>query len=104
MPPPPTPASEPATLQNLDHILNQFASSTRASQSMTPQQPALTAEETQIKQVTVDDLNEERAAIRDNLIDKCLDVINAHGEVTFEVSDLISTVVNKSSDPTAQRK
>jgi E3 ubiquitin-protein ligase HUWE1 len=54
--------------------------------------------------VTVDDLNEERDAIRDNLIDKCLDIINAHGEVTFEVSDLITTVVNKSSEPTAQRK
>lgn len=45
-----------------------------------------------------------RSAIRDNLIDKCLDVINAHGEVTFEVADLISTVVNKSPDQSAQRK
>lgn len=54
--------------------------------------------------VTVDDLNEERNLIRDNLIDKCLDVINAHGDVTFEVSDLISTVVTKSDDPPALRK
>jgi E3 ubiquitin-protein ligase HUWE1 len=56
------------------------------------------------KQITVDDLNEERAAIRDNLIDKCLDVINAHGEVTFEIADLITTVVTKSSEASAQRK
>ncbi|RKF57434.1 putative e3 ubiquitin-protein ligase [Golovinomyces cichoracearum] len=55
-------------------------------------------------QITVDDLNEERALISDNLIDRCLDAINAHGEVTFEIADLIMTVVNKSSDPTAQRK
>jgi E3 ubiquitin-protein ligase HUWE1 len=53
---------------------------------------------------TVDDLNEERAAIRKDLIDRCLYVINAHGEVTFEVSDLISVVVGKSEDPTTMRK
>ncbi|TQS38085.1 hypothetical protein Golomagni_01418 [Golovinomyces magnicellulatus] len=55
-------------------------------------------------QITVDDLNEERALISDNLIDRCLDAINAHGEVTFEIADLIMTVVKKSNDPTAQRK
>jgi E3 ubiquitin-protein ligase HUWE1 len=112
MPPPPAPGSEPANAQNFDQTLNQFvsnssSSSTRASPSTTSQQPsssAAAAEETQIKRITIDDLNEERAAIRDNLIDKCLDVINAHGEVTFEISDLITTVVSKSSDPPAQRK
>ncbi|KUJ13456.1 uncharacterized protein LY89DRAFT_754201 [Mollisia scopiformis] len=61
-------------------------------------------EETPRKQVTIEDLNEEREAVRDNLIDKCLDAINAHGEVTFEVADLITMVVNKSSDPAGQRK
>ncbi|PMD45728.1 hypothetical protein L207DRAFT_578634 [Hyaloscypha variabilis F] len=66
-------------------------------------QPSTPTEEITRPQVTVDDLNEERDKIRDNLIDRCLDVINAHGEVTFEVSDLITTVVSKSSDPTAQR-
>ena len=111
MPPPPAPGNEPMNAQNFDQILNQFASnssssSTRESPSMASQQPSslAAAEGIQIKQVTTDDLNEERAAIRDNLIDKCLDVINAHGEVTFEISDLITTVVNKSSDPAAQRK
>lgn len=48
--------------------------------------------------ITVDDLNEEREAIREDLIDKCLDVINAHGDVTFEISDLITTAVSKSMD------
>jgi len=54
--------------------------------------------------VTVDDLNEERAKIREQLIERCLDVINAHGEVTFEISDLITTVVDKSEDPVNMRK
>ncbi|TAQ88206.1 hypothetical protein B7494_g3474 [Chlorociboria aeruginascens] len=57
-----------------------------------------------LRHVTIDDLNEERARLRENLIDRCLDVINAHGEVTFEISDLIKTVVSKSPDPTAMRK
>jgi E3 ubiquitin-protein ligase HUWE1 len=54
--------------------------------------------------VTVDDLNELRESIRKDLIDKCLDVINAHGDVTFEVADLISTAVKQSDDPSGQRK
>jgi E3 ubiquitin-protein ligase HUWE1 len=54
--------------------------------------------------VTVDDLNELRESIREDLIDKCLDVINAHGDVTFEVADLISTAVKQSDDPSGQRK
>jgi E3 ubiquitin-protein ligase HUWE1 len=63
--------------------------------------PAISPESAdgQRKQITVDDLNEEREAIRENLIDRCLDVINAHGDVTFEISDLITTVVSKSPDP-----
>ena len=49
-------------------------------------------------------MNEERAKIREQLIERCLDVINAHGEVTFEISDLITTVVDKSDDPANMRK
>ncbi|KAH8601879.1 hypothetical protein B0O99DRAFT_680995 [Bisporella sp. PMI_857] len=56
------------------------------------------------QQITVDDLDEERATIREVLIDKCLDVVNAHGELTFEISDLIQTVVTKSPDPANQQK
>lgn len=54
--------------------------------------------------ITIDDLNEERAKVREHLIERCLDVINAHGEVTFEISDLITTVVEKSDDPASMRK
>lgn len=55
-------------------------------------------------QIPIDELNRERALISENLIDKCLDTINGHGYVTYEVADLIMTVVSKSSDPPAQRK
>lgn len=45
--------------------------------------------------VTVEDLNDERVALRQSLIDRCLDVLNVHDEVTFELSDLISAAVAK---------
>ncbi|POS87613.1 hypothetical protein EPUL_003026 [Erysiphe pulchra] len=61
-------------------------------------------ENSKSSQVTVHDLNKERALISDNLIDKCLDAINANGEVTFDIADLIMTVVNKSNDPISQQK
>lgn len=94
---------------NFDQFLNTLipgidGSNAEASQ-LSAAQPVVNGDsKTQVKQVTIDDLNEERDAIRDNLIDKCLDVINAHGEVTFEVADLITTVVNKSTDSSSQRK
>ncbi|ESZ95736.1 hypothetical protein SBOR_3890 [Sclerotinia borealis F-4128] len=107
------------TPQGFDRIMNQFVpgyenrnrdtsnaagpSASRESPLLTPQQ-SIKAEEILVKQVTVDDLNDERKLIRDNLIDKCLDVINAHGDVTFEISDLITTVVNKSPDPPGLKK
>lgn len=84
----------------VDQLLNAGApppSASRASPSSAPQQSS-PPEETPAKQITIDDLNEERAAIRSNLIDKCLEVINAHGGLTFQIADLITTAVNKSPD------
>ncbi|KAJ8122765.1 hypothetical protein ONZ43_g1120 [Nemania bipapillata] len=46
--------------------------------------------------VAKEDLDEERAKLRSNLIDRCLDVIRAHPETTHEVSELISAVVLRS--------
>ncbi|TLD36775.1 hypothetical protein E2P81_ATG02557 [Venturia nashicola] len=45
--------------------------------------------------VTIEDLNDERVTLRQSLIDRCLDVLNVHDEVTFELSDLISAAVAK---------
>ncbi|KAL5323806.1 hypothetical protein ACEPPN_008348 [Leptodophora sp. 'Broadleaf-Isolate-01'] len=108
-----TPSSDAGSLdQALAQVANNYANrgvdgqdvslDPTPTDSSAPNPPSKV--ETPLKRVTVDDLNDERALIRDNLIDKCLDVINAHGDVTFEVSDLISTVVNKSDDPPTQRK
>ncbi len=53
--------------------------------------------------VTIDDLNDERAGIRRNLIDRSLDVLNVHGDVTFELSELITSAVSKSSEEFGMR-
>ncbi|KAI0407067.1 hypothetical protein F4802DRAFT_595696 [Xylaria palmicola] len=48
---------------------------------------------TQPSHVAKEDLDEERTKLRSNLIDRCLDVIGAHPDTTYEVSELISSVV-----------
>jgi len=53
--------------------------------------------------VAIDDLDKERANIRENLVDRSLDILNSHDDVTFELADLISAAVAKSSDPAAMR-
>ncbi|RFU28218.1 hypothetical protein B7463_g8120, partial [Scytalidium lignicola] len=102
---------EQSVLQDSDHI-GHDAEGTLNSSLATPSgappgdrpSSSSNAEQNSNQPVTVDDLNDERAAIREKLIDRCLDVINAHGEVTFEVADLIMTVISKSSDPNSLQK
>ncbi|MCJ1432825.1 hypothetical protein MMC27_002182 [Xylographa pallens] len=56
------------------------------------------------KSVTVDDLDEERSIVRDNLIDRALDVLNVHTDVTFELADLITTAATKALEASTMRK
>ncbi|KAJ4297668.1 E3 ubiquitin-protein ligase tom1 [Kalmusia sp. IMI 367209] len=53
--------------------------------------------------VAIDDLDKERASIRENLVDRSLDILNSHNEVTFELADLISAAVAKAADASALR-
>ena len=119
MPPPTAPGDELVTSQNVDQLLSQIvpgfqsrrnaslttsSNAVHPSSSSTAHKPPTPIEVPPYWNITVDDLNDERELIRESLIDKCLDTINAHGGVTFEISDLITTVVNKSPDPSTQRK
>ena len=56
------------------------------------------------KTVTVDDLDEERSIVRDNLIDRALDVLNVHTDVTFELADLITTAASKAQEASTMRR
>ena len=54
--------------------------------------------------VTIDDLDAERKAVRGNLIDRALDVLNVHGDLTFELADLINAAALKAEDGKTMRK
>ncbi|KAJ5322060.1 uncharacterized protein N7506_011190 [Penicillium brevicompactum] len=53
---------------------------------------------------TVEDLDEKRANIRENLIERALDVLNEHHDVSFELSDLISSAIRKHHEPETFRR
>lgn len=54
--------------------------------------------------VTVDDLNEERNKLRANLIDRCLEILSVHDDVTFELSDLITAATGNNDQNTIRRQ
>ncbi|KAL9003607.1 MAG: hypothetical protein Q9188_003541 [Gyalolechia gomerana] len=54
--------------------------------------------------VTLNDLDDERSAIRENLIERALDVLNLHSHVTFELADLINAAALKAVDSTSMRR
>lgn len=54
--------------------------------------------------IYIDDLNKERDAIRANLMERALDVLNIHEDVTFELADLINAAASKAKDSAILRK
>ncbi|KAL6710863.1 E3 ubiquitin-protein ligase tom1 [Coniothyrium glycines] len=53
--------------------------------------------------VALDQLDEERSKIRQNLVDRSLDILNSHEDVTFELADLVSAAVSKAPEPGSMR-
>ena len=53
--------------------------------------------------MTIEDLNSGRNEVRKTLVDRALDVLNAHDDVTFELADLIGTATSKTTDVKAVR-
>ena len=54
--------------------------------------------------ITVDDLEEERSEVRSGLIDRALDVLNIHGDITWELAELITVGASKAPDAVTMRK
>ena len=52
---------------------------------------------------TIEDLNKARNEIRKTLVDRALDILNVHDDVTFELADLISTATSRAIDVKAVR-
>lgn len=54
--------------------------------------------------VTVDDLEDLRSTVRENLINRSLDVLQVHPNVTFELSTLLTNAFGKASESSDVRK
>ncbi|KAI1329376.1 hypothetical protein F5Y16DRAFT_108436 [Xylariaceae sp. FL0255] len=79
------------------------ASSDLVSQSASPAQSAVAGAKSDDESPAIapqayakEDLDEQRAKLRSNLIDRCLDVIGAHPDSTHEVAELISSILLQS--------
>ena len=92
---------------SIDNLFNRTdpvtgdASRSRPSSS-TPQQTAEAGKP--LEMVTINELDDERTAVRKNLIDRALNLLNVHDEVTFELSDLINSAATKADDAPTMRK
>jgi E3 ubiquitin-protein ligase HUWE1 len=53
--------------------------------------------------VALDDLDKERMQLRQSLVDRSLDILNSHDDVTFELADLITAAVSKAHEPGSMR-
>ncbi|CEJ62347.1 Putative Complex: by two-hybrid S. cerevisiae TOM1 interacts with KRR1 [Penicillium brasilianum] len=74
----------------------------RANQSQRGEQREEPVERRQL--VTVEDLNEEREKVRANLIERSLDVLNEHHDVSFELADLINSAIKNHPEPDSFRR
>ncbi|KAL4780721.1 hypothetical protein BJX76DRAFT_360559 [Aspergillus varians] len=102
----------------LTHILSQGSSGDDGSASNQPESSNARAsnsadqteqhpgkEPARARQVnTIEDLDTERDEVRSNLIERCLDVLNEHYDVSFELSDLITSSIKKHRDPESFRR
>ncbi|RAL03966.1 E3 ubiquitin-protein ligase TOM1 [Aspergillus ibericus CBS 121593] len=64
-----------------------------------PEQPTRRREVT-----TIEDLDKEREQVRSNLIERCLDILNEHHDVSFELADLIASATRRHRDPESFRR
>jgi E3 ubiquitin-protein ligase HUWE1 len=81
-----------------------FGSSERNGLSPSPARNPVNSETAEQQGIpNLDDLDDERKAIRGNLVERCLDVVHSHGDVTFELADLLTDAVTK-GDVQSMRK
>ncbi|KAI9804681.1 MAG: hypothetical protein M1833_006756 [Piccolia ochrophora] len=87
-----------------DHGQENGHTSRDEAQSASPHRDDTTTEAVNIPGViTVEDLDEKRAETRKDLGDRCLDVLNAHPDASFEIADLIMAAVSKASNAESMR-
>ena len=83
------------TQQNSSQSRSSDRSPSASHQAHLPKEP---------NQVTVDDLDDNRSIIKENLVERVLDVLNVHDDVTFELATLIGAAAMKDADDKANRQ
>ncbi|KAJ5669993.1 uncharacterized protein N7477_005356 [Penicillium maclennaniae] len=87
---------------NADHPPGYGAQEPSESANQTQAEPA--AQVARRPMITVEDLDNEREKVRSNLIERCLDVLNEHHDVSFELADLIASAIKKHPEPESFRR
>lgn len=81
----------------LQEILSQVNGNVGAPSAALPS-AAVPAKDTHQPFTTVEDLDEKRKTLRDDLIDRCLEILSAQRTITFELADLIQAAVAKTGE------
>ena len=93
---------------SIENLLNPADITPRASSLSDPPSPSPVRNTTEAEKapdvVTFDDLDDERTRVRRNLIERALDVLNAHDDVTFELAELINAASSKTAGASQMRK
>ena len=94
-------------LQTTQQTIDALVQDDRSTSTLPPNSSASTAlpkGKQPIVRITVEDLDEKRTEIRKTLVERILDVLNVHTEVTFELATLIGAAAAKDNDETSDRE
>ncbi|KAK0747675.1 hypothetical protein B0T21DRAFT_343426 [Apiosordaria backusii] len=80
------------------HSEQEASTAPGASTQQAPTSSSTVAEPLNPPSVTKEDLDHERAQLSNELISRCLDVIRAHPDSVFEISDLIQNMILKTDN------
>lgn len=82
-----------ARLQTMLNMTNGSTGSSIATKSKDTHQPF----------TTIEDLDDKRQTLREKLLDRCLEVLSAQTNITFELSELIQAAVSKTGEGASPR-
>ncbi|KAK2733368.1 hypothetical protein FQN57_002158 [Myotisia sp. PD_48] len=95
-----TPTDPEATISNSTSERQSLGGiSSEHTTGATPSQPTKKTDP-----VTIEDLESEREKFRSNLIERCLEILSAHNDVTFELADLINAAAKFDNHSTFRRE
>ncbi|KAF4550186.1 E3 ubiquitin-protein ligase TOM1-like protein [Elsinoe fawcettii] len=76
----------------------------RSSVSELPSHQRTTSDSEKANAVTAEDLDKKRKVLRENLVDRCIDVLNELSNVTFDIAELIQAATSTSRPESKELK